>query len=238
MVDSAYCAVDAETGDPHGDYCTLHDAVNKVLTLFFGTLEADDFDVPAPTKVALVLFNVIVIILLLNIIIAAMSSIYEDASGSAERIFWDHRFELIRDVDSTWRGVQLIGGCFVNRDKKPRDADKQDEFMDHAWFEKVIHFQKTTTIPKPIANLLAFVVMGLWFLAGMLTCGFALPRCTRKKIFTPSITDYLAEDHIEAKVEVDKMKQDMRALEEKNAKLIKENKALREMLDTARKKSP
>eukprot|EP00985_Skeletonema_marinoi_P014807 scaffold7542_cov80-Skeletonema_marinoi.AAC.1 len=70
-VDSpGYCTPE---GDAPGEYCTLHDAMNKIGFIFFGALEAEDFDVPQPTLVLFIFYNVIVIILLLNIIIARRS---------------------------------------------------------------------------------------------------------------------------------------------------------------------
>lgn len=88
-VDSStgYCNADPEEpGQYAGDYCSLEDAMTKVYSLFFGTLEADDFDVPGPTLVTLFFFNIIVIILLLNIIIAVMSDCYADVSGQASSV--------------------------------------------------------------------------------------------------------------------------------------------------------
>ena len=77
-----------------GDYCTLGDAMTKVYTLFFSTLEATDFVVPMPTLFLMFCFNVIVIILLSKIIIAVMSDCYADVNAKAELVFWDYRFEV------------------------------------------------------------------------------------------------------------------------------------------------
>ena len=75
-----------------GRVCTLNDAMNKIGFIFFGALEAEDFDVPQPTLVLFIFYNVIVIILLLNIIIAVMSDSYTEVNQGAELIFWNHRF--------------------------------------------------------------------------------------------------------------------------------------------------
>mmetsp|Transcript_38896 Transcript_38896/g.71270 ORF Transcript_38896/g.71270 Transcript_38896/m.71270 type:complete len:713 (+) Transcript_38896:152-2290(+) len=239
---STYCDVDEESGDYSGDYCTLQDSMEKVYTLFFGTLEADDFDVPDPTLVTLFFFNIIVIILLLNIIIAVMSDCYADVNSDAELVFWDHRFELIQDVDAVTNFItQLFNSCCKNCSKKTKitKGETQDVgAMNHEWFGKIIHFKKSTRIPKPIMNLFTFVVMGLWFLVGLCTFGITWPRHTRRKLFSPSVSDHLTEGESKLEVEFDIMKKENRFLDERNSRLTKENKAIRKMLDALQNKSP
>lgn len=240
-VDSAtYCVIDEETGEFEGDYCTLQDAFEKVYSLFFGTLEADDFDVPAPTLVALFFFNIVVIILLLNIIIAVMSDCYAEVNANAELVFWDHRFELIQDVDAITNCVtSFFGFFFSNRDQhaKPAVDDTEDDPQDlgdlgealgKGWFGGIIHGKINTKIPKPLYNMYIFVVLLLWVLVGLCTLGLTWPKNARKKIFAPTTCDHVSDD--EADMELEKMKRRNASLERKNLELSKENEVLRRKL--------
>mmetsp|Transcript_9865 Transcript_9865/g.22189 ORF Transcript_9865/g.22189 Transcript_9865/m.22189 type:complete len:737 (+) Transcript_9865:240-2450(+) len=245
-VDSStgYCAADPEEpGEYLGDYCSLQDAMEKVYSLFFGTLEATDFDVPGPTLVTLFFFNIIVIIMLLNIIIAVMSDCYADVSGHAELVFWDHRFELIQDVDATTNCITSLFSCFcTNREKKPKMAHEEAQdvsAMSHEWFSNILHFKKSTKLlPKPLANLLTFLVMALWVLSGLCTLGITWPRHARRKVFAPSVSDHLLEDESELEMEIEKMKENNQLLEENNSKLNEENEALKKKLDALQNKPP
>ena len=237
---SGYCTADPDDpGEYLGDYCTMQDSMNKVISLFFGTLEADDFDVPEPTKMSLFFFNIIVIILLLNIIIAVMSDSYSKVADQAEVVFWDHRFELIHDVDAVTNCVvQLVRCSDTNQVKKLKnDQDANGEGKIKAdWFRKIIQFKKSTTIPKPIMSLFTFTVMALWVLVGLFTFGTTWPRHARRRVFAPSTLDSLNEDDNE--FEADMMKEENQLLEERNSRLNAENEALRKTIEDLQNQLP
>lgn len=242
-VDSAaYCVIDEETGEFAGDYCTLQDAFEKVYSLFFGTLEADDFDVPTPTLVTLFFFNIIVVILLLNIIIAVMSDCYVEVNANAELVFWDHRFELIQDVDAITNCVTThFGSLFSNRDqhkKRVVDDDAEDDLQDlgdlgeslgKGWFGGIIHGKINTKIPQPLYKMYIAIVLQLWVLVGLLTFGLTWPKNARMKIFAPTTCDHLSEDE-QPDIELERMKRRNETLERKNCELSKENEVLRRKL--------
>ena len=91
IIDPNDCTNPEEECPVPGPYCTMEDSMAKVYNLFFGTLEAGDFEVPLPTQLILFFFNIVVVVLLLNIIIAIMSDSYSAVSESSVLIFWDHR---------------------------------------------------------------------------------------------------------------------------------------------------
>ncbi|KAL7534221.1 hypothetical protein ACHAWF_004759 [Thalassiosira exigua] len=237
-VDHGDCNASEDSGEYSGDYCTLDEAMEKVYSLFFGTLEADDFDVSNPTLITLFFFNVIVVILLLNIIIAVMSDCYADVSSQAEAVFWEHRFELIQDVDAVTNCISRLFSCFIDDPIKVQSTQTETQGLSgtrHAWFSRIVHNQKNSFVPKPIANLFTFIIMALWVLVGLCTFGIVWPRHARRKIFAPCVSDHIAEDENLLEVEVEEMKGKYELLEEKNAKLIAENKKLREMLSEFQK---
>ena len=61
---SGYCTVDetcsGEDCEVTGDYCSMPSSVRKLYTLFFGTLEADDFEAPLGPSVLLFFYNIMV----------------------------------------------------------------------------------------------------------------------------------------------------------------------------------
>lgn len=234
-VDSStgYCDIDLESGEYQGEYCTLTDAMTKTYSLFFGTLEASDFDVPSPTLVTLFFFNVVVIIILLNIIIAVMSDAYAEVENEAELVFWDHRFELIQDVDSLTNCFTSLFGC-SSKKKKSSDEEpsskQEEESSAYKWFDRLLRSKKTSKLPKPILSMFTYAVMGLWMLVALLTFGLILPRHSRRKIFAPSVTDHLDEDDTDA-VDVDRIKNENNMLREENSRLRKKIDALQPQLD-------
>lgn len=248
-VHTEYCAADPdEPGEYSGDYCTLKDAMEKTYSLFFGTLEADDFtSVPPPTLVTLIIFNIIVIILLLNIIIAVMSDCYADVESQAELVFWDHRFELITDVDAITNCITGLFGCCRTK-KEPQSPEEEEQANEEHdvgtatlhWFGRLMHYKKeNTTAPKPIMNMLTFALMGLWVVVGLFTFGLTWPRHARRKIFAPSVMDHLSsEDENESGAEVEKVKLLNKVLEDRISALRKENDELRRKMADALPNSP
>jgi len=62
---AGYCTVDGggcsgEDCDPIGSYCSMPSSVRKLYTLFFGTLEVDDFEAPVGPSVLLFFYNILV----------------------------------------------------------------------------------------------------------------------------------------------------------------------------------
>lgn len=201
-----------------------------------------DFNVPSPTLVTLFFFNIIVIILLLNIIIAVMSDCYAELSASAELIFWDHRFELIVDVDAICNCVTtlLLPG---KSPKKPKETiDDNDEEQDagtisHDWFNRLLSRKYNSKIPNPIFNLIVFGTMVLWVFVGLCTIGITWPRHVRRKIFAPSVTDHLSEDDTQPEIMSERMRVENELLLKKNLQLSEEVEDLRKKLATFRNES-
>lgn len=159
-------------------------------------------------------------------------------------VFWEHRFELIQDVDAITNCItQLFSCCHTKRDKRP--ILTQDETKDvstvaasHEWFRRIVHFKKSSKIPNPIRNVFIFGVMAIWVLVGLCTLGMIWPRHARRKIFAPSVMDHLTEDESELEMEMEKMKGENRMLEERNSIVNEENEKLKKMLDALQSKLP
>jgi len=233
-----YCTPE---GDATGEYCTLNDAMNKIGFIFFGALEAEDFDVPDPTLVLFIFYNVIVIILLLNIIIAVMSDSYTEVSQGAELIFWNHRFDLIHDVDAFVNCFTHFTYCHNRNEKQKAALEKNNDEspIKTDWFVKFVTFQRSKRlIPKPMADLFIGIVMLFWVLAGLCTVGLVWPRHIRRKMFAPTTTDHITKTDDAEVDELVKMKEENGLLVKENAMLIVRLKQLQNSIDEGKKDRP
>ena len=163
-----------------------------------------------------------------------MSDCYAEVNDSAELVFWDHRFELIVDVDSITKSITKLLCCFTKREKKPEVTDDEENdvgAVSHDWFNHLIHNKANSNIPRTLYNLYIIIAMALWFLVGLCTFGLTWPRHARRKIFAPSVTDHLAEDDNQLYVDSERIRMENEILERENAELNKENEELRRQLD-------
>jgi len=224
---SGYCTVDGETCsgedcEPIGNYCSMPSSVSKLYTLFFGTLEVDDFDVPFGPSVLLFFYNMLVrkigqnknfqslvlvptiftnfkvTILLLNIIIAVMSTSFESVQIKGELIFWDHRFELIHDVNSVIRCVKehtsFFRSFFPQRNaglgpSQPREVSTTATAPESrksipGWYSTLLRLEKGERLPSPIVRFIIAISIAAWVIAGLLTLGVVWPRRVRQKLFS------------------------------------------------------
>ncbi|EJK69360.1 hypothetical protein THAOC_09391 [Thalassiosira oceanica] len=200
---SGYCTVDGETCsgedcEPIGNYCSMPSSVSKLYTLFFGTLEVDDFDVPFGPSVLLFFYNMLVTILLLNIIIAVMSTSFESVQIKGELIFWDHRFELIHDVNSVIRCVKehtsFFRSFFPKRNaglgpSQPREVSTTATAPESrksipGWYSTLLRLEKGERLPSPIVRFIIAISIAAWVIAGLLTLGVVWPRRVRQKLFS------------------------------------------------------
>lgn len=164
-----------------------------------------------------------------------MSDCYAEVNNKAEIVFWDHRFELITDVDAITNFISKLLCCLTNGEKKPTEVTGDEEqdvgSMSHDWFYSLIHNKFNSKIPRPLYNLFVIIAMALWFLAGLCTFGLTWPRHTRRKIFAPPVTDHLAEDDNQMYVDSERIRAENEILERENTELSKENEELRIQLD-------
>jgi len=227
-----YCTPE---GDAPGEYCTLNEAMSKVGVIFFGAVEGEDFDVPDPTLVLFIFYNVIVIILLLNIIIAVMSDSYNEASKDAELIFWTHRFDLIHDVDAFVNCFAQFTYFHDQKEKKKKAVldDINDESpMKTCWFVKFVTFQRTNRhIPKFLADMFIGIIMLFWMLAGLCTMGLVWPRHIRRKMFSPTTTGHIMKTDDAEVDELVKMKEENNLLSKENAILLVQLKQLQNEIE-------
>lgn len=227
-----YCTPE---GDAPGEYCTLNEAMSKVGVIFFGAVEGEDFDVPDPTLVLFIFYNVIVIILLLNIIIAVMSDSYNEASKDAELIFWTHRFDLIHDVDAFVNCFAQFTYFHDQKEKKKKAVpdDINDESpMKTCWFVKFVTFQRTNRhIPKFLADMFIGIIMLFWMLAGLCTMGLVWPRHIRRKMFSPTTTGHIMKTDDAEVDELVKMKEENNLLSKENALLLVQLKQLQNEIE-------
>ena len=221
------------TGDAFGTYCTLNDAMNKIGFIFFGALEAEDFDVPEPTLVLFILYNLIVIILLLNIIIAVMSDSYTDVNQQAELIFWNHRFDLIHDVDAFVNCFTNFNYCRnrSNKQKAMREKNSDESLKKTDWFIKILFQRQRQRSKKILIDLFIGIIMLFWCLAGLCTVGLVWPRHIRRKMFSPSTADHITKDDGEADELAEKIKEENSLLTKENAELIEQIKKLQSAID-------
>lgn len=229
-VDSpGYCTPE---GDALGEYCTLNDAMQKIGIIFFGAVEGEDFDLPQPSLVLFIFYNILVIILLLNIIIAVMSDSYAEVNQGAELIFWNHRFDLIHDVDA-------FVNCFTHficcqkrteRQKAVLEKNNDERKIKTDWFVQLVNgLRGNKLIPKAVVDLLIGIIMLLWVIAGLFTVGLVWPRHIRRKIFSPKTSDHMKTEDAEVD-EILQIKEENSLLAKENAKLAEQVKHLRMQL--------
>jgi len=237
-VDSpGYCTPE---GDAPGEYCTLNDAMNKIGVIFFGAVEAEDFDLPRPTLVLFILYNIFVIIILLNIIIAIMSDSYTDVNQRAELVFWNHRFDLIHDVDAFVNCFTHFLYCQKRTERQKAAAlekSNDESRIKTDWFVQFVNLQRGNRfIPKAVADLLIGIIMMFWLVAGLFTVGLVWPRHIRRKIFSPTTTDHVMKTNDDAEGdEMLQMKEENSLLAKENATLTEQVKRLRMQLTTVGK---
>lgn len=213
--------------DLQGSYCTLNETMRKIGSIFFGALDPDDFDLPQPTLVLFIFYNLFVIILLLNIIIAVMSDSYVEVNQTAELIFWNHRFDLIHDVDAFVNFFTV----FVVKKKEGNQIAEQEQLIKTDWFVRVVHQRSQKTLPKPFMDLLLGIIMMFWVLAGLCTVGLVWPRHIRRKIFAPPTADHMKTNNAaEVDKVAEKMKEEYSLLRKENAELIEQIKKLQNAL--------
>ncbi len=235
-VDPNDCSTFNEEGECEapGAFCTLDASMTKVSTLFFGTLEATDFDVPQPVLALMFFFNTLVMLLFLNIIIAMMSDSYAEVNERAESVFWDHRFELIHDVDAFTNCFTSFKCCRKNKAQQEVAKERKAKV---SWFITLIHSRRDTT--SNLAMLWLDVVtgaaMGLWVVAGLCTLGLTWPRAVRRKLFAPSTANDDKDDKLDTKEELEALKEETLLLTSETAKLREENQILKKLVEELRK---
>ena len=136
-------------------------------------------------------------ILLLNIIIAVMSTSFESVNRAGELIFWDHRFELIHDINSVMNCVKthmsffrsLCPGGKAGLPALPREVSTTTTAPDSresmpGWYSALLQLEKEEKFPSPIVRFMIAGSIAAWALAGLLTLGVVWPRHVRQKLFS------------------------------------------------------
>ena len=161
-------------------------------------------------------FGTIVIIVLLNVLIAVVSSEWETAVAEANASFWRYRLDLILDKTRGWRNND-----YPNKVKFQCGGDDLDELFINSntvgtTTEELINKLSVMRKKKGLPHCVILLVKCFGFVVlGFFTFGVLWPKFFRQILFTPSTPK--ETDEIEASIEtlgkdIEKYKNEVREL--------------------------
>uniref|UniRef100_A0A7S4J5L2 Ion transport domain-containing protein n=2 Tax=Odontella aurita TaxID=265563 RepID=A0A7S4J5L2_9STRA len=214
---SSSCAESSSESSSELTFCQMDEAFLKIYAMFVsGGVDEEAFTASTTAAWLTALFALLVVLLLLTVLIAIVTDSYVDVRKQSEVVFWWHRFNFVFEIDAM-RNFLLCRGSY-QKELRSRSVEEESlrdsgrimfdimrlEFGDpndvavyedrkdaqRRWRGSSFFFSDAQDLePSWIKRALLFLILPMWFLAGLITMGFLWPPQVREFLLCPSIPD-------------------------------------------------
>ncbi|GKY96190.1 hypothetical protein MPSEU_000578900 [Mayamaea pseudoterrestris] len=213
-------------------YCHFWDAFLNVYTMLLGEVSDVTFKTSGTATTFFVIFMFLVVILLANVLIAIVADSYKVIQDQrAAIVFWTNRLDFIAEMDAIangpWKGRLRKSLGLTNIHVCADDADEyyvdRCQFGKEQW--KILMDLFVDELEDNVASLdfllymvlrvLAFVVIPLWLLLGVVTAGWLWPPQVREAIFTSAVFKHssdLERDNEMRRTQIKQLQEEVRLL--------------------------
>jgi Ion transport protein len=218
-------------------WCSFLPAFAHVLNMMLGAVEASDFPDSQAAIFFLIVFFFMVVILLTNVLIAIVTESYSVVRNErAAIVFWTNRLDFVGEMDAiahgpwtrqAWRWLRLD-----KVETQKAMAGERSTFGSKTWRQMLDMFEdevdQLSWWSREFWTLffsrvfVAFVILPVWILLGLVTAGLLWPPEVREYVFVEAIATRLSnagDESVEQQrlLEVETIQEDLEDLSDELA---------------------